>query len=491
MEVDVKIKRYMAVSMRAALDQVRLEQGPDAVILSSRRMDEGVEVIAAVDYDEALIAGAARQYALAANAAAASASTAASASAAAAPAAGEPRKSVGAETNRTRAAAVPAPVARATRESSAAPAPAARSLRATTSPANAQAASIARPAATRMPSAAPLMAQRRAPSALARDLAAVAVPQDAQRGFATVQRELKDLRHLLETELAGISWNDKRVREPLKARVLEELSTMDIAPDVAASLAAMTPSRTRLEDTSKLPLALLLRHLPVVDELSTVNGGVFALVGPTGAGKTTTIAKLASRWSMQYGSDDLALVSTDSYRIGAREQLMTYARILGASMHAPNSGRELARVLDRLKSKRLVLIDTAGMGPRDVRLSEQLEGLQLGAGRAKVLLTLPAQGEGHALEEIFRAFAPVSPGACIITKVDEAASLGAVMSTVIRHKLKIAYLCNGQRVPEDLHSAHLRRVWLVRAAHKLMQHAPLKRDATYYARIFGRAQAHA
>ena len=481
----MKIKRYMAVSMRAALDQVRLEQGPDAVILSSRRMDEGVEVIAAVDYDEALIAGAARQYALTANAAAATASAAAaksasaaasatataSATAAAVPTVGEARKSAGAGATRPHAAAVPAPVARTVRAAS-----------------DAQAAS---PAATRMPSPAPLMAQRRAPSALARDLAAVAVPHDAQRGFATVQRELKDLRHLLETELAGISWNDKRVREPLKARVLEELSAMDIAPDVAASLAAMTPSRTRLEDTSKLPLALLLRHLPVVDELSTVNGGVFALVGPTGAGKTTTIAKLASRWSMRYGSDDLALVSTDSYRIGAREQLMTYARILGATMHAPNSGRELARVLDRLKSKRLVLIDTAGMGPRDVRLSEQLEGLQLGAGRAKVLLTLPAQGEGHALEEILRAFAPVSPEACIITKVDEAASLGAVMSTVIRHKLKIAYLCNGQRVPEDLHSAHLKRVWLVRAAHKLMEHAPLKRDASYYARNFGRAQAHA
>jgi flagellar biosynthesis protein FlhF len=462
----VKIKRYMALSMRAALDQVRLEQGPDAVILSSRRIDEGVEVIAAVDYDEALIAGAARQYALAA------ASAAAESNAPAATSAGLAAKAA-------------APVVKG------APNP----RTASAMPSRSAPAGIVRPTVSPAPSAPPSGArhtvERRAPSALARDLAAVAVPQDAQRGFATVQRELKDLRHLVESGLAGMSWHDKRVREPLKARVLEQLSAMDIAPDVAASLAAMTPSHTNLEDTSKLPLALLLRHLPVVDQLSTVNGGVFALVGPTGAGKTTTIAKLAARWSMRYGSEDLALVSTDCYRIGAREQLMTYARILGAGMHAPNSGRELARVLDRLKSKRLILIDTAGMGPRDVRLSEQLEALQVGAARAKVMLALPAQGEGHALEEIIRAFAPVSPAACIITKVDEAASLGAVISTTLRHKLKIAYLCNGQRVPEDLHAAHQRRVWLVRAAHKLMEHAPLKRDDAYYARNFGRAQAHA
>ena len=198
-----------------------------------------------------------------------------------------------------------------------------------------------------------------------------------------MQRDLKDLRALLESELAHMSWHDQRQREPLKARVLEELSSMDIAPDVAMALATLTPKRTSLENPSHIPLALLVKHLPVVDRLSTVNAGVIAVVGPTGAGKTTTIAKLAARWSMQHGSQDLALVSTDAYRIGAREQLMTYARILGAPFHAANSGRELARVLERLKSKRLILIDTAGMGPRDVRLTEQLAALQLGAARAR------------------------------------------------------------------------------------------------------------
>jgi flagellar biosynthesis protein FlhF len=170
---------------------------------------------------------------------------------------------------------------------------------------------------------------------------------------------------------------------------------------------------------------------------------------------------------------------------------MTFARIFGAPMHAANSGRELSRVLERLKSKKLVLIDTAGMGPRDIRLQEQLAALQLGAARARVLLALPAQGEGHALDEIVHAFAPALPVACVLTKVDEAASLGGVLSAVLRHRLKIAYVCDGQRVPEDLHAARGRRVWLVRTAVALKQGRPVLRDEAYYVRNFGRADAHA
>jgi flagellar biosynthesis protein FlhF len=416
----MKIKRYTAPSMRAALALVRAEQGPDAVILSSRRSEEGIEVIAAVDYDEALFADAKRQ----------------------------------------RIAAIIVPP------------------------------DMTAPAAPKVP-AAPKMASAPMAPAAPTPGAAPKAPIVSAAGLGAMQRELQDLRRLLETGLAGMTWSDKRLREPLQARVLEELSALDIAPDIAMALASMTPRRTNLDNPSHIPLALLVKYLPVSNDMTCISGGITAVVGPTGAGKTTTIAKLAARWCMLHGSQDLALVSTDGYRIGAREQLMTYARIFGAPMYAADTGQELGRVLQRLVSKKLILIDTAGMGPRDVRLTEQLAALKLGAARARVLLALPAQGEGHALEEIVRAFAGVTPAACVLTKVDEAASLGGAISAVLRHKLKIAYVCDGQRVPEDLHAAHQKRVWLIRAALQLKERVPRPRNEASLARAFGRAAAHA
>src|ERR1700733_7309456 len=346
----MKIKRYTAVSMRAALAQVRAEQGPDAVILSSRRGDDGIEVIAAVAYDEALFADA----------------------------------------NRHRPAPIIAPPAVASAAASAA----------------APVAAIA-PLAAAAPRAPIVSAPRIATAVRAPSMARPAPAAPPDLGYGAMQRELQDLRRVLETGLAGMTWSDKRLREPLQARVLEELSALDIAPDVAMALASLTPHRTSLDNPSHIPLALLVKHLPVINDTTCLSGGITAVVGPTGAGKTTTIAKLAARWCMLHGSQDLALVSTDSYRIGAREQLLTYARIFGAPLYAANSGQELGRVLQRLTSKKLILIDTAGMGPRDVRLTEQLAALKLRAARAQVLLALPAQGEGHALEEIVRAFARI------------------------------------------------------------------------------------
>ena len=400
----MKIKRYTAASMRLALDQVRDEQGPDAVILSSRRIDDGIEVIAAVDYDETLIAIAGRQRA-------------------------------------------PAPAARPT--------------------------PVERVPVERVP-------VEQAPTGAAPDAP-----------YRAMQRELQDLRRLLERELASLTWQDKRLREPLKARVLEELSALDVAPDIAMKLAALTPRQAGSTNPARIALAMLAKSIPLVEDDTCLRGGIAAVVGPTGVGKTTTIAKLAARFGVHHGSGGLALVSTDAYRIGAREQLLTYARILGVPMYSATGATELAQVLGKLRSKRLVLIDTAGFGPRDARLAEQMASLRAGAPGARVLLALPAQGEARALREIAAAFSPLKPAACILTKVDEAASLGAVLSAVVRQDLPIAYLCNGQRVPEDLHSAHRRRVWIARAAERLKQGAPRARDESYFARHFGRVPAHA
>lgn len=440
----MKIKRYMAASMRAALAQVRAEQGPDAVILSSRRVEEGIEVIAAVDYDEALFVGATAKRAVVA-----------------APELPEvPQR--------------PQPEARHQAEARRQP-DAEASL-----PPGIEWVKLTDALNPVLPIA---VLPARAPAS--------GVAKHAEGdGYLAMQREIKDLREFLKGGFAHMTASDKRLRDPLQARVLEELTAMDIAPDIAEALAALTPRNTNSKNPSHIPLALLVKHLRVVDKLSPVNGGVIALVGPTGAGKTTTIGKLAARWSMQHGSQDLALVSTDSYRIGARDQLSTYARLLGAPMHAANSGEELAAILDRLKNKKLILIDTAGMAPRDVRLTEQLAALKLGASRAQVLLTLPAQAEAHAMDEAVRSFARVSPDACILTKVDEAASLGAAISTALRHKLPIAYLCNGQRVPEDLHAAHEKRVWLVKSAVKLRENAAPRVDAAHFARNHEGARVH-
>ena len=402
----MKIKRYTAASMRLALAQVRDEQGPEAVILSSRRIDEGIEVIAAVDYDETLIANAGRQ----------------------------------------------------------------------------------RPP---LAPARPLPAEEEAPAPTERSARPRTAAADDATAYRAMQSELQDLRRLLEGGFASLAWRDKRSREPLQARVLEELTALDLAADVAMSLAAMTPRQTRLANPARIALAILAKCIPLIDDQTCVRGGVAAVVGPTGVGKTTTIAKLAARWSVSHGNEDLALVSTDVYRIGAREQLSTYARILGVPMHSANSGKELAQLLERLKAKRLVLIDTAGFGPRDARLAEQISALRAGAPGARVLLALPAQGEARALQEICGAFRGLEPAACILTKLDEAASLGAALSSAIRQRLPIAYLCNGQRVPEDLHSAHRRRVWIARAAERFKQPAAHPHDESYFARHFGRAQAHA
>ena len=238
-------------------------------------------------------------------------------------------------------------------------------------------------------------------------------------------------------------------------------------------------------------LRTLVEELPVADRDPVSDGGSYAVIGPTGVGKTTTIAKLAARAALQYGPDSVGLVTTDTFRVAAREQLDTYGQIIGIPVSHASDAQSLSEALDALQDKRLILIDTAGLSQRDPRLPEQLA--RLGATRSDVttLLALPANAHAGAMQEIVDVFRTVGPAACILTKTDEATSLGGALSVLIRSRLALAYVANGQRVPEDIHLMRNRQSWLAKMAVELMRRENRVIDTDELAGRFTEVATHA
>jgi flagellar biosynthesis protein FlhF len=263
------------------------------------------------------------------------------------------------------------------------------------------------------------------------------------------------------------------------------MTRLGIEPDVARMLVAELPEQINAEQARYLPLGMLSRSLMVSGrELAGDDSGVVALVGPTGVGKTTTIAKLAARAVMRHGADQVALVSTDHYRIGAAAQLEHYGRLLGARVYPAYDAASLRKVLEMLRGSHTVLIDTAGVAGSDPRLSQQLEILA-DAGGLRACLVLAANAQSQSLDEAVRAYLPLKPQACILTKLDEAPALGGALSVLIRHRLPLDYVTDGQRVPEDIAAADA-RVLVCRAAQSMRHPAP---DDGLMAERFGFAVA--
>jgi flagellar biosynthesis protein FlhF len=290
--------------------------------------------------------------------------------------------------------------------------------------------------------------------------------------YDRLREELGSLRTLLEQQLGRLLWDDRARRSPATAAALRRFGQLGLDADVADQLAT-TAARTDDGGSWTAVLRTLVRALPVAAEDCTVRGGVYAVVGPTGVGKTTTIAKLAARAALQSGADRIGLVTTDTFRVAAREQLETYGQILGITVHQVSDGQALAEAVAALRDRHLILIDTAGIGQRDPRLTGELTRLAaapLPADRpVQALLALPANGDARTLREIVDVFRTIRPAACILTKTDEAASLGGAFSALIRSGLPLAYVANGQRVPEDLHFMHDREAWLTKMAVELMR----------------------
>jgi len=282
-----------------------------------------------------------------------------------------------------------------------------------------------------------------------------------------VMNEIRSMRGMLEAQLAEISWSSEQRREPVKAAVLREMLAAGFSASLARFLTQKTPAGGTAEGGLNWIKAVLARNLSIMGDESEVleKGGVFALVGPTGVGKTTTTAKLAARCVMRHGPGKLALITTDGYRIGGYEQLRIYGKILGVMVHSVKDEADLRIALDELRGKHTVLIDTVGVSQRDKMVAEQVAMLSGAGTPIKRLLCLSATSTGETLSEVVRAYQGDGLAGCIMTKLDEAATIGNVLDVVIRQKLNLYYVANGQRVPEDLHVAN--QQYLVDRAFKL------------------------
>ncbi len=273
-----------------------------------------------------------------------------------------------------------------------------------------------------------------------------------------LKEELREMRGLLEGQLATLAWNGRQP-EP-KARALREMLAAGFSAGLSRYIAERMPASAM--ESEQGPRAwmrdILGRNLPLLDsdERLLEQGGVFALVGPTGVGKTTSTAKLAARCVARHGAARVALVTTDGYRIGAFEQLRIYGKLLGVMVHAVRDAADLALALDELKHKHIVLIDTAGASQRDRMVTEQIA--MLGGARVQRLLCLNTTSTVETLDEVARAYRGDGLAGCLLTKLDEANGVGGALDVAIRHKLPLAFVADGQRVPEDLHLADRERL---------------------------------
>ncbi|WP_354623980.1 flagellar biosynthesis protein FlhF [Psychromonas sp. MME2] len=272
--------------------------------------------------------------------------------------------------------------------------------------------------------------------------------------IAKISEDVASLRKLLEHQVSGLLWQELERKEPVRAMVIKWLTGAGFSHDVADKLAEYIPEDASSSQVQDYIQALLQEKLKVGNNEILAQGGAIALLGPTGVGKTTTIAKLAAQFAMKYGAEQVALITTDTYRIGAHEQLATYAKIMGCAIRVAKDADELSEILYQFREKRLVLIDTAGMGQRDVRLSEQLDTLMRNS-RVNIhsYLVISSTSQRRVIEEALLHFKRIKLSGCILTKVDESVGLGEVLSVTMEHALPISYVTTGQRVPEDIEIA--------------------------------------
>ncbi|WP_293775542.1 flagellar biosynthesis protein FlhF [uncultured Oxalicibacterium sp.] len=409
----MNVRKFTAPTSREAWHLVREALGPDAVILSNRSVPGGTEILALAGEDMAALAA--------------------------------PVVEKSAISAQTLAALSPKRIEQAALSF----APQASSVQ-------------VKPAAKSAPSAAQV------PSAIASAPAQIATAPAFDRSeFDSMMREIRSMRGMLETQLAELAWTDHQKKQPAKSSVLREMLAAGFSASLSRYMVERMPAAVTHKQGMDWIKSILSKNLTSIGNENEIleKGGVYALVGPTGVGKTTTTAKLAARCVMRHGAGKLALITTDGYRIGGYEQLRIYGKILGVMVHSVKDEADLRIALEELKGKHTILIDTAGVSQRDRMVSEQIAMLAGAGTEVKRLLCLNATSNGETLNEVARAYRGDGLAGCILTKLDEAATIGNALDVAIRQKLNLYYVANGQRVPEDLHVAN--KAYLIDRAFKL------------------------
>ncbi|ALO41470.1 flagellar biosynthesis protein FlhF [Pseudoalteromonas phenolica] len=462
----MKIKRFFAKDMRTALKEVKEELGVDAVIMSNKKLADGVEIVAAVDNERAPEKPAEQSQVNTI------------------PAQSQPAQTrfIRPEPQRAK----PEPQAQVADSLQAlldrqAPKPRSPELASMFSQSGINTDEVFKPRQTpeeRFERPTSPQSFRAEPKVKNQQQSqSWSFDDDLDTGFsddfepapkqvdemATMREEMNAIRQLLEHQVSGLMKQEMERRDPTRACLVDRLQGMGVDKEVAEQMACFIPDDVSRKEAWNSLLEMVANQMHTTNNDILRQGGVYALVGPTGVGKTTTVAKLAALGAQKYGADKVALITTDTYRIGAYEQLATYGRIIGCPVKQVKDANELAEVLYHLRNKRLVLIDTAGMSQRDIRLTEQLNTLMRSARvDIRSYLVLSATSQMHVLQEAVRHFQKVNLSGCIFTKLDECLSLGEIISIAIQNRLPIGYLTNGQRVPEDIRVAN---------AHKMVKKA--------------------
>ena len=265
-----------------------------------------------------------------------------------------------------------------------------------------------------------------------------------------MRNEIQSLRTMLEQQVSGLAWGDIGRQHPLWANLIRQMINMDISPGLAKKLVREVPENYEFDQAWRTALALLSYQIPLYDAKILSPGNVVQFLGSSGSGKTTTIAKLATQFALEHNNKDILLATTDSHRVGAKEQLRNYARILGVPLRSINNRNDYLGLFDEANNGRLVLVDTAGVSFRDEMFKAQLDLLNLGARETTNCLTLQATESYNSLARLIDEYQQLNIDCCIPTKLDEAASLGSLLSVSIDRTLPVALVCDGQRVPEDI-----------------------------------------